>query len=97
MRFAASKHGFDTNQAQLQLTASPVGYLIDDAILPSGERVSVTGWTRPVAEPELAVYLNRDTREQLVCRLGSTSVAATVECGAIGPASRGQSEQGGWQ
>ncbi len=37
-----------------------VGFLMEDAVVPSGSTLSITDWTKPAAEPELTVYLGRD-------------------------------------
>jgi 2-keto-4-pentenoate hydratase len=37
-----------------------VGYLTDASVVASGGEVAIGDWTRPVAEPELAVHLDRD-------------------------------------
>ncbi len=44
----------------LALDAPLVGFLLASAELPSGSAVDVSGWHRPVAEPEIAVRLGRD-------------------------------------
>ena len=42
------------------LEAPLVGFLMQRALLLSGSTVSLQGWTRPVAEPEIAVRMLRD-------------------------------------
>jgi 2-keto-4-pentenoate hydratase len=37
-----------------------VGFLTQNARVPSGGSVSFAGWTKPVAEPEIAVHVGRD-------------------------------------
>jgi 2-keto-4-pentenoate hydratase len=37
-----------------------VGFLMADAVVPSGSAISVGNWARPAAEPELTVYLGAD-------------------------------------
>jgi 2-keto-4-pentenoate hydratase len=37
-----------------------VGFLMEDAVVPSGSAVGITEWTKPAAEPELTIYLGRD-------------------------------------
>lgn len=56
------KLGFGTVAARERLgTDAPlVGFLVDRARLRSGASVSIEGWTRPVIEPEVAVYLGHD-------------------------------------
>jgi 2-keto-4-pentenoate hydratase len=45
---------------QLKLAAPLVGFLIDPRLVRSGAPVSLAGWTKPAAEPELAVHIGRD-------------------------------------
>ncbi len=45
--------------ARLDLTEPLVGILTARSVVESGSPVSLDGWTRPVAEPELAVRLGR--------------------------------------
>lgn len=53
------KAAFGSPQAQqrLGLPHLLVGFLTDRSVLPSGATVSLNGWLRPVAEPEVAVRL----------------------------------------
>jgi 2-keto-4-pentenoate hydratase len=44
---------------RLQINAPLVGFLMHDAVLPSGRTISVENWTKPAAEPELAVHLGK--------------------------------------
>jgi len=59
------KIGFGTTAAKEQLdTDMPlVGFMTNKAILPSGATVSLAGWTKAVAEPEIAVYMGQDLAE----------------------------------
>jgi len=45
---------------RLQINEPLVGFLMADAIVPSGTTLSVDRWTRPAAEPELTVYMGKD-------------------------------------
>jgi 2-keto-4-pentenoate hydratase len=45
---------------RLGTNAPLVGFLTDRGLLASGSVVSLTGWTKPAAEPELAVHLGKD-------------------------------------
>jgi 2-keto-4-pentenoate hydratase len=56
------KVGFGAPAAQekMKLSRPLIGFLLDCAVLPSGARVSVRGWHKPVAEPEIAVHIGRD-------------------------------------
>src|SRR6266581_4203127 len=37
-----------------------VGFLTRNALVQSGARISLTGWVKPVAEPEIAVHVAHD-------------------------------------
>jgi 2-keto-4-pentenoate hydratase len=52
--------GAPAAQAKMKLSGPLIGFLLDRAVLPSGARVSVRGWHKPVAEPEIAVHIGRD-------------------------------------
>jgi 2-keto-4-pentenoate hydratase len=45
---------------RLHTTAPLIGFLMRNALLPSNAALSVAGWKKPAAEPELAVYLDKD-------------------------------------
>lgn len=60
-----------------------VGFLMADAIVPSGSVVSLHGWTKPAAEPEVTVYMQRDLpagadRETTVAAIGALGAAIEV-------------------
>jgi 2-keto-4-pentenoate hydratase len=76
------KIGFGSAAAmeQLQITAPLVGFLTDRALVPSGRLLSLSGWVKPVAEPEIAVYLGKDVPR------GASREAAGAAISAIGPA-----------
>jgi 2-keto-4-pentenoate hydratase len=46
--------------ARLGITGPLVGFLTRGACIQSGASVSLAGWTKPVAEPEIAVHIGRD-------------------------------------
>jgi 2-keto-4-pentenoate hydratase len=52
--------GAPAAMAQLGITAPLVGHLFDRARLASGAAVAVSGWTKPAAEAEIAVYMGKD-------------------------------------
>jgi len=56
------KLGFGTPAAKERLgTDAPlVGFLMRRAAVGTGSTVSIAGWTSPVVEPEIAVYMGRD-------------------------------------
>lgn len=59
---AGWKVGFGAKAAmeKLGISAPLVGYLMQSGEMESGGTVSLAGWTQPVAEPEVAVYVGRD-------------------------------------
>jgi len=78
------KIGFGTTAAKEQLdTDMPlVGFMTDKAILPSGATVSLAGWTKAVAEPEIAVYMGQDLAEgadRETTRAAIASIAPAIE------------------
>jgi 2-keto-4-pentenoate hydratase len=76
------KVGFGAPAAKerLKIANALVGFLLDRAVLPDGASVSLTGWTKPVAEPEIAIEIGRDVP-------ASASEQEAAHCiAAIGPA-----------
>jgi 2-keto-4-pentenoate hydratase len=76
------KVGFGT-PAQLKQfnTCGPlVGFLTQNARVTPGDTVSLAGWTKPVAEPEVAVHIGRDVAA------GATPAAAAAAIAGISPA-----------
>src|SRR5262245_50605032 len=61
-RLIGWKDGFGAEAARqkLAIAAPLVGFLLDDAVLRTGATVSLAGWQKPVAEPEIAIHLGRD-------------------------------------
>jgi len=45
---------------RLRINAPLVGFLMADAMVASGSTISLAGWKKPAAEPELTVYLGKD-------------------------------------
>jgi 2-keto-4-pentenoate hydratase len=45
---------------RLKISGPLVGFLLQSARVRSGASVSLAGWTKPVAEPEIAVHIGRD-------------------------------------
>ena len=45
---------------RLRINAPLVGFLLTDAVVNSGSTISLSGWKKPAAEPELTVYLGKD-------------------------------------
>jgi 2-keto-4-pentenoate hydratase len=65
---------------RLHISAPLVGFLTDRALVPSGSELSFSGWTKPAAEPEIAVYLGKDLPA------GTDRDTAKAALAAIGPA-----------
>jgi 2-keto-4-pentenoate hydratase len=65
---------------RLRINAPLVGFLTDRALVSSGATISLSGWEKPAAEPELAVYLGKDLPA------GSNRQTAIAAISAIGPA-----------
>ena len=76
------KVGFGAPAAlqKLRLTGPLVGFLLDQAFLSSGDTVSVGGWHKPVAEPEIAILLGRDVAPD------ADDAAARAAVAALAPA-----------
>jgi 2-keto-4-pentenoate hydratase len=76
------KVGFGAPAAKerLRIVAPLVGFLLDTALLPSGATVAVTGWQKPVAEPEIAIHLGQDVPA------GADAASARAAVAALGPA-----------
>ncbi|MGH6769983.1 MAG: fumarylacetoacetate hydrolase family protein [Xanthobacteraceae bacterium] len=72
--------GAPAAMAKLGIAAPLVGFLMRPALLPPGGVVSLAGWTKPVAEPEIAVHMGHD--------LPTGADIATVKSAiaALGPA-----------
>jgi len=76
------KVGFGAPAAmeKLRISGPLIGFLLDRALLPSPARVSVAGWTKPVAEPEIAVHIGRDVAGE------ADRDTARAAISALGPA-----------
>lgn len=76
------KVGFGAPAAmeRLGISAPLVGYLMRNGLLHSGAQASLAGWVKPVAEPEIAVYMGADLPG------GADRAAARAAIAAIGPA-----------
>ncbi len=72
---------------RLRINAPLVGFLTDRALLPSGSTLSLSGWTKPAAEPEIAVLLgkelpagaDRDTTKAAIAGVGPALEVADVD------------------
>lgn len=56
------KVGFGAPSAmqKFAIKAPLIGFLTDQALVATGATVSLSGWSKPVAEPEIAVHMGRD-------------------------------------
>jgi 2-keto-4-pentenoate hydratase len=72
--------GAPASLQKLGIAAPVVGFLMQGALLPSGSTVSLKGYVRPVAEPEIFVRMARDLPG------GATPAAALAAIQEIGPA-----------
>lgn len=76
------KAGFGTKAMleKLAIDGPLIGFMTDKSIAEPGSTVSIAGWVKPVAEPEIAIHMGSD--------LGADADEATVRAaiGAIGPA-----------
>lgn len=83
------KVGFGSPAAMQKLTiqAPLIGFLIDKALVASGATVSLAGWIKPAAEPEIAVHMghdlpagaDRDTVRAAIAGLGPAIELADVD------------------
>jgi 2-keto-4-pentenoate hydratase len=76
------KVGFGAPAAmeKLGIAAPLIGFLLDRAVLRSGATVSLSSWTKPAAEPEIAIEIGRDLTA------GASDVEVAKAIVAIGPA-----------
>src|SRR5215831_16459949 len=65
---------------RLGISGPLVGFLTRNALVRSGATVSLAGWAKPVAEPEIAVHLARDVPA------GADHAAAEAAIAGISPA-----------
>lgn len=72
---------------RLRINAPLVGFLMQSALVPSGSTLSVDGWTKPAAEPEITVQLgkdlpagaDRDTTKAAIAGVGPAIEVADVD------------------
>jgi 2-keto-4-pentenoate hydratase len=65
---------------RLHTNAPLVGFLMDGAVVPSGSMLSISGWKKPAAEPEITVHLGKDLPA------GSDRPTAIAAIAGLGPA-----------
>jgi 2-keto-4-pentenoate hydratase len=66
--------------ARLAITGPLVGFLTRNARLQSGASLSLAGWSKPVAEPEIALHLGADVPA------GADRATAAAAIGGFSPA-----------
>jgi 2-keto-4-pentenoate hydratase len=66
--------------AKFAISGPLLGFMLDRNVLTPGATVSLAGWTKPAAEPEIAVEIAADLPG------GGSRAAAADAIGAIGPA-----------
>ena len=64
---------------RLNISAPLVGFLMQSGHVASGGAVSLKGWTKPVAEPEVAVYMGKDLAP------GADRATTMAAIAALGP------------
>ena len=76
------KVGFGAPAAmqKLRIAAPLVGFILDRGMLAPGAAVSLAGWQKPVAEPEIAVRIGRDVPPD------ADDATARAAIAALGPA-----------
>jgi 2-keto-4-pentenoate hydratase len=72
--------GAPAAKEKLKIESALVGFLLDRAVLPDGASVSLAGWSKPVAEPEIAIEIGRDVPAS------ANENDAAERVAAIGPA-----------
>src|SRR5205085_1418570 len=65
---------------RLKIKAPLVGYMMQRSLLPNASTVSLKGWHKPVAEPEVAVTMGKDLAS------GADRATAIAAIAALGPA-----------
>jgi len=65
---------------RLKIKAPLVGFMMQKSLVPNASTVSFAGWTKPVAEPEIAVHMGKDLAS------GADRAATIAAIAALGPA-----------
>ena len=78
------KIGFGAPAAleRLRLDAPLIGFLTNKTLLPSNATISISGWTKPAVEPEIAIYMGKDLSEasdRERTRLAIASIGPAIE------------------
>ena len=72
--------GAPAAMARLGISAPLTGFMTDRSLVQSGAATSLSGWSNPVAEPEVAVYIGSDLAA------GADRATAAAAIAALGPA-----------
>jgi 2-keto-4-pentenoate hydratase len=67
------------------LSGPLIGYLPESRSHPSGATVSCEGWTRAVAEPEIAIHIGRDVDDPARVVEAVTGLGAAIELADVDP------------
>ena len=65
---------------RLKIKAPLVGFMMQRSLVPNASTVSFAGWTKPVAEPEIAVHMGKDLAS------GGDRATTIAAIAALGPA-----------
>ena len=65
---------------RLKIKAPLIGFMMEKSLLANGVTVSLAGWAKPVAEPEVAVHMGKDLPA------GADRATAIAAIAGIGPA-----------
>jgi 2-keto-4-pentenoate hydratase len=65
---------------RLKIKAPLVGFMMQKSLVPNASTVSFAGWTKPVAEPEVAVHMGKDLPG------GADRATTAAAIAALGPA-----------
>ena len=84
------KAGFGAPAAlgKFSLPGPLVGFMLTEARVASGDTVSVAGWAKPVAEPEIAVWLGEDLadgRDPAAVKAAISALSSAIELADLTP------------
>jgi 2-keto-4-pentenoate hydratase len=65
---------------RLKISSPLIGFLLQSARIPTGGNANLSGWTKPVAEPEVAVHMGHDVLA------GANHATAAAAIAGISPA-----------
>lgn len=84
------KVGFGAPAAmeKLQISAPLIGFLMQGGRLESGSTVSLAGWAKPVAEPEVAIHIGQDLPgggDESAARAAIAGLSTAIELADLDP------------